>query len=100
MKTSPDQTTGDTQHRKMVNVAGLSITLPKDGEASKVWACLRTVAQLAEPVEDFSEALVHGRQRLQLDLLEVLGTIVLQVTVPFADAAHDSWRLEQKHPAI
>ncbi|TNN74678.1 hypothetical protein EYF80_014996 [Liparis tanakae] len=35
-------------------------------------------AQFAEPIEDSSEAVVHGRQQLQLNLLEVFGTLVLQ----------------------
>lgn len=58
---------------------------------------LHTVTQFAEAVEDLSEAVVHGRQRLQLDLLEVFGTLVLQVTISLADAAYDSWRLEQEN---
>lgn len=57
---------------------------------------LLTVAELAEAVQDVSEALVHGRQRLQLDLLEVLGTLVLQVAVSLADAAHHCRRLGHK----
>lgn len=36
-----------------------------------------TVAELAESVQDFTEAVVHRRQRLQLDLLKVFGTLVL-----------------------
>lgn len=60
----------------------------------KVKWCL-TVAQFAEPIKDISEAVVHRRQRLQLNLLEVFRTLVLQMTVSFADAAHDGWRLER-----
>ncbi len=69
--------------------------LPKKVK-SDLHSCLLTVAQFAEPIEDIPEAVVHGRQRLQLDLLEVFRTLVLQVTVSFADAAHNSWRLERK----
>lgn len=55
---------------------------------------MRTVAEFAESVQNVPEAVVHRRQRLQLDLLEVFGTLVFQVAVPLADAAHDRRRLE------
>ena len=62
-------------------------------EESELPWCLRTEAQFTEPVENISEAFVHGRQKLQLNLLKVFGAIVLQVTVSFADAANNSRRL-------
>lgn len=68
--------------------------------AEKRWLILiwidRTVADFAEAVENLSEAVVHGGQRLQLDLLEIFWALVLQVAVPFADAANNGGRLEQK----
>lgn len=56
-----------------------------------------TVTQHAESVQDFSEVLVHGRQRLQLDLLEVFRAIIFKVAVSLTDAAHDRWRLDRKN---
>lgn len=53
-----------------------------------------TVTKLAESIQDIAEALVHRRQRLQLDLLKVLGTLVLQVTISLADAANHGGRLK------
>lgn len=55
---------------------------------------LLTVAQFAEPIEDIPKAFVHWRQRLQLDLLKVFRTLILQMTVSFADATNNGWRLE------
>lgn len=53
-----------------------------------------TVTKFAESIEDIAEALVHWRKRLQLDLLEVFRTLVLQVTISLADAANDGRRLK------
>lgn len=66
----------------------------KNSGNSEAKSCCLTVTKPAEPVQDLSEAVGHRRQRLQLDLLEVFGTLVLQVAVSFADAAHDCWRLK------
>lgn len=57
--------------------------------------CAHTVAELAESIEDLPEALVHRGQRLQLDLFEIFRTLVLQVTISLADAAHHSRRLKR-----
>lgn len=53
-----------------------------------------TVTEFAESIQDVAEAVVHRRQRLQLDLLKVFGTLVLQVTISLADAANDGRRLK------
>lgn len=53
-----------------------------------------TVTKFAESIQDVAEAVVHRRQRLQLDLLKVFGTLVLQVTISLADAANDGRRLK------
>lgn len=63
----------------------------------EIWAKTETeltVAEFAESVQDIAEAVVHWRQRLQLDLLKVFGTLVLQVTISLADAANDGRRLK------
>lgn len=65
------------------------------GEWDRKWNKL-TVTQFAESIEDVAKALVHWGQRLQLNLLEVFRTLVLQVAVSLADATNHGRRLKPK----
>jgi hypothetical protein len=53
-----------------------------------------TVAESTKAIQNVSEAVGHGGQRFELDLLEVLRTLVLQMAISLTCAAHDCRRLQ------